>query len=235
MLRALLGVGLAILGGCLPANLPMQGPALLPESFPPYGISFRRYEAPQFPHTLRALGVATGYSVVVVTVSNEGRVLDAVGIEASNPAFTEAVIEKTPRWIFAPVDSATMPRREVLHYRFRLSGVVSSLTHREGAKEAFAESKDDFARVRTVAWSDLDSPPVRLDVAVVDPRPRIGGSAEISFIIDQEGNVRVPVVIGATESDIGIIALEQVAQWRFSPPRQEGRSVLVEVRARWGD
>ena len=235
MLRALVALCVGVLGGCLPANRPMQGPALLPESFPPYGISFRRYEAPQFPHTLRALGVATGYSVVVVTVSDEGRVLDAVGVEASNPAFTEAVIEKTPKWLFAPTEGGTTPRREVLHYRFRLSGVVSSLTHREGAKEAFAEAKDDFARVRTVAWSDLDSPPVRLDVSAADPQLPIGGSAEISFVIDQEGNVRVPVIVSATESDIGIIALEQIAQWRFSPPLQEGRSVLVEVRARWGD
>jgi outer membrane biosynthesis protein TonB len=235
MVRALLGACVAILGGCLPANFPMQGPALLPESFPPYGISFRRYEAPQFPYTQRALGVATGYSVVVVTVSEEGRVLDAVGIEASDPAFSAAVIEKTPQWLFAPTESATFPRREVLHYRFRLSGVVSSLNHREGAKEAFADSQDDFARVRTVAWNELDSPPVRLDVAAAEPRLRLGGSAEISFVIDQEGKVRVPVVTGATESDIGIIAIEEVAKWRYSPPRQDGRSVLVEVRARWGD
>jgi TonB family protein len=235
MPRGLLGVFIAILSGCTSANPPVQGQQFLPESFPPYGISFRRYEAPQFPTALRARGVATGYSVVVVTVSNEGRVLDAVGIEASDPAFSAAVIEKTPEWIFAPVEGSTAPRREVLHYRFRLSGVVSSLTHSEGAKEAFAESDDDFTRVRTVQWNDLDSPPVRLDVPTQDIRSRIEGDAEISFVIDQEGAVRVPVVVAATESDIGIAAREEVSRWKYSPPKQDGRSVLVEVRVRWGD
>jgi hypothetical protein len=41
---------------------------LLPQSFAPYGIEFTRYTAPEFPLALRATGVATGYSVIAVTV-----------------------------------------------------------------------------------------------------------------------------------------------------------------------
>ena len=84
---------------------------------------------------MRATGVVTGYSVIAVTVDADGRVSDAIGIEASDQAFVDAVLEVTPQWLFAPVqDPPTEPRREVLHYRFRLSGVVNVLTHREGAR-----------------------------------------------------------------------------------------------------
>jgi TonB family protein len=235
MRRTIPTILMAVLGGCLPANMPMQGPTLLPESFPPYGVGFRRYEAPQFPYKLRALGVSTGYAVVVVTVGSNGTVLDAVGIEASDAEFVNAVTELAPNWVFAPADSETLPRREVLQYRFRLSGVVSTRTHREAALEGFVDSNDDFPRVRTVPYSDLDMPPVRIDAGASAPRPPVEGHAELSFVIDQAGRVRVPVVLEASETAIGLAALSEVRDWRFSPPQQAGQSVLVEVRARWGD
>ena len=103
------------------------------------------------------------------------------------------------------------------------------------ALEEFAEAQDDFARVRTVPYSDLDVPPVRIDAGASAPRPRVEGHAELSFVIDQEGRVRVPVVLEASETAIGLAALSEVRAWRFSPPQQAGQSVLVEVRARWGD
>lgn len=235
MRHALAGVGLAVIGGCAPANLATQGIGLLSESFAPYGIAFRRYEAPQFPYQLRALGVGQGYSVIVVTVDRDGGVLDAVGIEASDGAFIKAVLDVLPQWRFEPTESETFPRREILHYRFRLSGVVRMLTHREGAQEGFADSREDFARIRTIPWNDLDTPPARIDDEATKPPAPVQGSAELSFVIDQNGRVRVPVVLGASDSDTGVAAIAAIHRWRFSLPTQNGEHVLAEVRARWGD
>ena len=215
-----------------------KGPAggLLPQSFAPYGMEFTRYRAPDFPPELRATGVATGYSVIAVTVAPDGRVADAIGIEASDQAFIDAVLTVTPEWVFAPVpDPPTEPRREVLHYRFRMSGVVSVLTHREGAEAAFAGSADDFPRIRTVRFSDMEVPPVRLLPENEPPRSRFTGTAEVNFIIDQTGRVRVPAIVEASDWDAALIALDAVADWQFTPPEDDGRPVLVEVRARWGD
>jgi TonB family protein len=132
---------------------------------------------------------------------------------------------------------APEPRREVLHYRFHRSGVVSSLSHREGARALFVESSDDFARVRMVAWEDLDEKPVRIEAATADPavaRPT-HGNADLSFVIDETGAVRVPTVIAASDYAIGLAALDAIKEWKFTPPRRRGEPVLVEVRARWGD
>ena len=161
---------------------------------------------------------------------------DAIGIEASDDAFIDAVLEVAPEWLFAPVqDPPTEPRREVLHYRFRLSGAVSVLTHREGAEEAFAENADDYARIRTVRYSDMKVPPIRLMPETDTPRPRVNGTAEINFIIDETGKVRVPAIVSATDWDAALIALGAVEGWQFTPPEQDGKPVLVEVQARWGD
>ena len=51
---------------------------------------------------MRATG-GSGYSVVAVTVAPDGRVTDAVGIEASDQAFIDAVLAVVPEWLFAPV------------------------------------------------------------------------------------------------------------------------------------
>jgi outer membrane biosynthesis protein TonB len=209
---------------------------LLPQSFAPYGIEFTRYIAPEFPLALRATGVATGYSVIAVTVDPNGRVADAIGIEASDQAFIDAVLAVTPDWVFAPVsDPPTEPRREVLHYRFRLSGVVSVLSHREGAEAAFPEGDDDFPRIRTVRFSDMEAPPVRLLPENEPPHPRFTGTAEVNFIVDQTGRVRVPAIVETSDWDAALIALDAVADWHFTPPEENGQPVLVEVRARWGD
>jgi len=227
----------ALLATAVPVEGQRRGFEMVPESFPPYGITFRLYEAPRFPQSLRALGVATGYSIVVVTIDQAGAVTDAVGIEASDTAFIDAVLEVARGWIFAAAESATRPRREVLHYRFRLSGTVSVMNHREGAGSHFADAADDFPRVRTFAWDELDAKPTRLsDGAPNTAAPHaVHGTAELSFVIDTEGRVRVPVVLGASDADTSLIALAAVKQWRFSPPMKDGAPVLVEVRARWGD
>lgn len=217
---------------------PQSTPGLLPQSFAPSGMEFQRYTAPDFPQGLRARGVSTGYAVMAVTVDPMGRVDDAVGIEASDQAFVEAVLAVMPEWLFAPreAEAETEPRREVLHYRFRLSGVVTVLSHREGAEAAFEGNDDDAARIRTVRWSDMRPPPQRLPPEPTDsPPPRIPGMAEINFIIDQTGRVRVPAIVEASDWDAALIALDAVEDWRFEPPVHNGEPVLVEVFARWGD
>jgi len=211
-------------------------PGLLPDSFPPYGVEFDQYVAPEMPLGMRATG-ESGYSVVAVTVGPDGRVTDAIGIEASDQAFIDAVLDVVPQWVLKPVDDPpTEPRREVFQYRFRLSGVVNVLSHREGAEAAFPENDDMVAEIRTLRWSDLDPPPERLPPQPDDaPPPRIRGMAEINFIIDETGRVRVPAVVEASDWDAALVALDAVADWRFAPPTHEGKPVLVEVRARWGD
>jgi TonB family protein len=56
------------------------------------------------------------------------------------------------------------------------------------------------------------------------------GNATVSFVIDENGRVRVPIVLGATEPALGEAALDLVRSWRFDPPSHAGEPVLVEDR-----
>jgi TonB family protein len=220
---------LAVCSGCL--SLP--GIELLGENFPPYDIEFLGYEAPSFPSRLRATSIGSGYGIVVVTIDEDGRVDDAVVVEASHSAFAEAILEVVPAWVFDAASAETVPRREVLHYFFRLSGVATSLTHRDGAKAAFESLERHRPAVRTV--SPLDVEPHGIGVAQAGSVPAeaapaiVSGTAEVSFVIDQTGNVRVPVVTASTDPALGAAALATVEQWRFVPPTFEGSPVLIEV------
>lgn len=207
-------------------------PEPLPRSVAPDGIEFRLYRAPELPPHLRANG-GSGYSVVAVTVAPDGRVTDVVGLEASDRACIDAVLAVAREWVFAPVtDPPTEPRREVLHYRFRSNDVVNVLT---GPEAAVPGNTGDVAQIRTVPWSDMNPPPERLPPEIDDAPPaRIRGTAEISFIIDETGRVRVPAIVEASDWDAALAALDDVADWRFAPPKHGGQPVLVEVRATWG-
>jgi outer membrane biosynthesis protein TonB len=219
-----------LLAACTPGDTRPTGS--LPETVAPEGVEFWLYRAPELPPLVRANG-GSGYSVVAVTVGPEGRVTDAVGIEASDQAFVDAVLAVVPEWVFAPLaDPPTEPRREVLHYRFGSSG-VNVLT---GPEAAVPGRSDGVAEIRTLLWSDMNPPPERLPPEIDDAPPaRIRGTAEINFIIDETGRVRVPAIVEASDWDAALVALDDVADWRFAPPKHEGRPVLVEVRARWGD
>jgi outer membrane biosynthesis protein TonB len=220
-----------VLAACTAADT--RPPELLPQSVAPDGVEFRLYRPPELPPHLRANG-GSGYSVIAVTVEPNGRVTDAVGLEASDQACIDAVLAVAREWVFAPVaDPPTEPRREVLHYRFRSNGIVNVLS---GPEAAVPGNSGDVAEIRTVRWSDMNPPPERLPPEVDDAPPaRIRGTAEINFIVDETGRVRVPAIVEASDWDAALAALDDVADWRFAPPKHGGQAVLVEVRARWGN
>lgn len=56
------------------------------------------------------------------------------------------------------------------------------------------------------------------------------GSAQVEFIIDQEGRVRLPRVVSATEEKFGRAALIAATLWVFDPPMRGGKPVDVRVR-----
>ena len=190
--------------------------------------SFRRRCAPR-------AGPAT--ASIAVTVAPDGRVTDAVGIEASDQAFIDAVLAVVPEWLFAPVadpaDGAA-PRGAALPLSLeRRRQRVVAPRRRRGRVPG---NGDTVAQIRTMRWSDMNPPPERLPPEVDDaPPPRIRGMAEINFIIDETGRVRVPAIVEASDWDAALVALDAVQDWRFAPPKHEGQPVLVEVRARWGD
>ena len=56
------------------------------------------------------------------------------------------------------------------------------------------------------------------------------GEAQVEFVIDRTGRVRLPRVLSATEDAFGWAAMTAVSQWVFEPPTKRGEPVDIRVR-----
>jgi len=183
-----------------------------------------KYERPLFPAVLRAESISKGYAVIAFTL-REGRIDDAVVLEASRVEFGDAVIAVMPTWQFKPAKTGS--QREVLRFEFQAQSVLGSLSYLEGLKKHFP-TWDGPKAIQTVLSSKLSSPPQRTNEAVEIRTSGAGGKASVSFVIDTDGRVRVPAIVGATNPQLGRAAVETVKQWRFTPSIYENAPVLVE-------
>jgi TonB family protein len=196
-------------------------------SLPPSLIA---YEKPAYPAELQAAAVIDGYATVAFIVEGSGSVSDAVVLEASHVAFGRSVLDALPKWRFNATPENSLPKREVIRFDFASKGVVTSISHRDASKSAFPLTVQQRTPIRTVLWSDLTMPPSRLSApAPALPKNSQGnGKIEVSYVIDSEGKVRVPVIVNTTQPNWGLATLAAVKQWRFEPPMQDGMPVLVE-------
>jgi TonB family protein len=197
-----------------------------------------RSEPPRFPLSLRGTEHSDGYAVVALTIDAEGRVTDQVAIEASHPAFAHEAEAAVASWQFAPATTGTRPPRDVVQFEFRSAGVISTLTHTEAAGRGM-KIPPTRPLLRTVVWSELPTPPVSLS----SPAPRLprtalsrlqGKPVIVSFVIDTDGAVHVPVVDSSADEQVALAVIDAIRAWRFSPPRQAGEPVLVQAHRAFG-
>jgi TonB family protein len=193
---------------------------------------------PRFPLSLRGTEHSAGHAIVALTVDRDGRVDDVVTLEASHPAFGSAAEAAVRSWEFEPAEASTRPPRDVRQFEFRSAGVIDTLTHAQASERAFAPAPVR-PQVRTVAWNDLPSPPT----ALASPPPRLAAGALarlagqpviVSFIIDTDGAVRVPVVDASVDAEIATAVVQALREWRFAPPRRDGEPVVVQAHRAFG-
>ena len=55
------------------------------------------------------------------------------------------------------------------------------------------------------------------------------GEARIEVLIDEEGKVRLPRIVEATDPAFGYAAVQAVTEWRFEPPTAAGKPAIVRV------
>jgi TonB family protein len=181
-----------------------------------------------------------GAAVVALTVRASGRVEDAIALAATDRRLADAAVEAVLQWRFdhGPVGRDTMPdavlRREVVEFDFRRQGVITSMSHLEGASAWFPERQQPA--IETVLRDALETPPLRrssiasAQAEALAARLTTEGAATVSFVIDEAGRVRVPLVVAEDDPSLGEAARALVESWRYEPSLKDGRPVLVEER-----
>jgi TonB family protein len=218
--RSLPALSLALVLACTTGATPPSGEIVtLPEI--------------EFPTQMLHRGVTTGEVHVLVKISPDARLLDALVTAYTHKAFAEATLAALPHSTFRPllVDGQPAVTLTEVVVRFESSGML--------AVERFAGDHPDL-RPGKYAYEPCD--PGRLDrplqpIAVRSPdypkelgEQGVQGSVVLEYYVDETGHVRMPRVSAAGHEALASLSLAAVEQWQFQPPSSRSKPVLVRVR-----
>jgi TonB family protein len=169
-------------------------------------------------------------------VGPQGRVVASKVLSATTPEMAEAVLAMIDMWEFTPAkkaDGTPCFAAFSIEHDFRYSGLSGDVPITEGAHRILRLIEKSPEKI--VSANQLDErpralstrPPVYPTKLLEAGRP---GSAQIEFIIDEEGDAQLPRIISSTEPSFGYAAVQAVATWRFAPPRRGGKRVATRVQ-----
>lgn len=185
------------------------------------------------PHDPEAAGAAWNEVEFLINVDADGQLVDVLLTRSTTPAHAKAAEKALRQWEYAPAMQEGRPVgvRYPVRFMFERSGVVLStgttvdihrLHHRRGRWDG----------PQLVPGDALDHP-LRAMETVPPEGMAVDGETEIvllDFIVDDEGRPRMPVVMPGASVPHALAAVAALEQWRFIPPRQKGRPVLVRVQ-----
>jgi TonB family protein len=191
-------------------------------------LKLEKFVLPEFPAQARLEGVGSGSVTAVVGRDASGAVTDVLILAATHPAMAAAATDAIRQWHFQPADPAEILKQEpgIVRIDFRFQGVISIIAQGLSDRQTAPRS----TLVRTVTALDrrphplaqpMPSYPKELATRAVE------GDAIVAYYIDGDGRVRLPHVVSASSDEFGQAAVDAIATWRYEPPRQRGRPVVV--------
>jgi TonB family protein len=181
---------------------------------------------PVYPAELRQRGV-TGKARASFSIDQEGRVVNVAILEATEPAFGEALGAAVTAWAFQPL----YHEGEKVFTDFFINWEFGPPP--EGSPDERLLSLQ-ASGVKPVGAAQLDKVPgVLFRRQPVYPAAllasRTAGQADVEVMIDHDGKVCLPRVVKATAPEFGWAAATAVSQWYFETPRKGGEPVDVRV------
>jgi TonB family protein len=226
-----------ILGSLIGLLTGYSAPPEPPPAADPDNVACRIIEAvrPRFPMRMLHTGVTRGTVNMLLHVDAAGALRDTLVTAYSRKPFADEAQSVVKRWKFVPGRAQGQPVDTIINltFNFEVNGVV--VVHTFAADHvpgdvAFEEFEYQAANVKK-----LDRVPTPLNI--VEPTyPRewmkqgIVGSVAVDFYIDENGRTRFPTAAPGGNEQLAGIAIAAVEQWRFIPPRANGRPVLVKAQ-----
>lgn len=193
----------------------------------------------EFPAVLAMQGVREGQVRAVLTVNAEGKFEDCLITGYTHPELATEVLKGVRWWDYEPARQRGEPvgTRVEVSFSFEARGSVMSLTAIDSVTGPMTRMLGTRSTVLVSRANELDHPLTTLQV--VSPRhpgnaiKQPTGSVMIDFYVDPEGRPRMPVVTRLTHEAFAMAAIDALSQWRFVPPRKDGRPVSVRVVQRF--
>lgn len=197
-------------------------------------LHLTRYTEPAFPASARAEGIPDGIVTLAISRNADGVPGDILVIDTTDHRFAEAALEAVRQWRFTSVAPGEALAPVLVRIGFRLTGVVYVHTHNLSKVGLLAAHVAQKLR-EPVRIPELHRLAV-VPKALAQPMPAypaalagkaIEGLARVRFFVDEEGRVRLPQVVEATNPEFARAALAAVALWRYEPPRQGARRIVA--------
>jgi periplasmic protein TonB len=192
--------------------------------------------SPTFPNKLACAGVTRGEARVAVNVSRDGKLMDALLVQCTEPEFGVSAIEAVRQWQFIParLRGEAVGTTLDINFTFSESGVVISTSGLDMLK-SYTQTILGTNVFRAYTVRDLDRNPTRLaTVAPAYPKEfatqGIKGVVTIDFYIDETGAVRMPCASREDDLRLSSLAIGAMRQWKFEPPTSGGKPVLVRAK-----
>lgn len=174
-----------------------------------------------------------GHASVAFLVNDEGKVSQLKVIAASHPEFGLAMAAAVEAFEFVPALKNGKPTNSVLKIEQKFDrATFEKIISEEEIKLLTIEKKHPE---KILSAKKLDTPlnPISFRGPVF-PSVALGrferGEAKIEVLIDEEGKVRLPRIVTATEPAFGYAAIQAVMAWRFAPPKVGGKPTVVRVQ-----
>jgi len=222
----LLAFGLSFSG----ATVTEEGKALAEE------ISIEVTKYPPFPHSLKEAGYSEGLVRYLISLDEEGKLEDALVVEATHVGFGLAVDPYIDKWKFEPprVDGEPVPVVFPLNIYFRSGQTVRTV--KPGLDQPMKIFRPE--RYRAYELHELDRVP--RPIHKIPPSLPISMAGHFfqdleisySFYIDQLGNVRIPILESVNQKvdELLLVQLQEtLKRWKFESPLVNNRPVLAKA------
>ena len=197
-------------------------------------LKLTKFVEPLFPAFVRYEGIPEGVVTLAVSRTAAGEPADILVLNSSHPGFTNAAVRAVKQWRFAPATSPEQLASRIVRVGFKLEGVVIMAPFAiDQLNQARADRRDWLTAPVKIPSVDASSGSAasRNQPMPAYPAALAGkgqeGRVAVKFYVDQDGKVRLPEIIEATDPEFAAAALNAVSQWRYAPPRIAGRSVVA--------
>lgn len=191
----------------------------------------------RFPPSLLLDGITQGRVRAVLEVDADGKLDDFLITAFTHRELGTELARGLPSFEFEPARQRgqSIRCRFEVEFGFEAHGAVVSMTPMATVGSHLRGALHDPLMVVLARTTELDQPlAAHHQISPAHPgRALLVGDApghvKVDYYIDAEGRPRMPVVLRATREEFAVATLAALLQWRFAPPRRQGRPVLVRV------
>lgn len=195
----------------------------------------------QFPASLAFSPINSGEARVMINIDADGKLADLMVTGYSHPAFATEAVGLLKQWRYSPaaIDGIPIGVRAELRINFVAKGRVISLSAIDTTGALLQNMIPQPLFESVCGPAELDNPIEALQMVSpptpgkTEPSRQLTATTVVDFYVDEQGQIRMPVVTESTNETYAQATVSVLNQWRFSAPTRRGKPVAVRVQQKF--